>query len=333
MDFQFQYKDAVWLFAAIPFFLLLFLAILQWKKRTIRKLGDRHLVKDLIRNFSPGLFALKFFLLFIAFAAGVVAVMNPRKPGNSAGVTRKGIDIVIALDVSKSMLAIDIPPTRLAMAKEFINQLFNAMPDDRIGLVLFAGKAYLQMPLTTDHTAAEMFVSTADPAMMLQQGTVISDAMKISALAFNSRERRFKTVVLISDGEDHDLNAMETANQMSIEGVMINTIGIGSPEGAPIIDPVNGEQKKDATGNVVISRLNEEELKQIAAATNGTYIRLQNSGETVKKLLDHLSQIDRKAFVDINLMNFKSYYWGLAAAMFLLLLVEFLIPEKRKVKT
>jgi Ca-activated chloride channel homolog len=331
MNFQFQYEEAVWLFAAIGFFALLFLLLLRWKKKTIRKIGDPYLVKDLIRNFSPAFFTTKFLMLSLAFTAGVLAFMNPRRPGDADGVARKGIDVVIALDISKSMLAIDIPPSRLARAKELINQLLDAMPDDRVGLVLFAGKAYLQMPLTTDHNAAKMFVSTADPATMLQQGTVISDAMRISAFAFNNRERRFKTVILISDGEDHDLNAKETANQMSEQGVMVNTIGIGSPEGAPIIESVTGEQKKDAAGHVVISRLNEDELKQIAAATNGIYIRLQNTGETVKEMLNHLSQIEKKSFTDFSLMNFKTYYWWFATAMFLLMLAEVFIPERKKV--
>src|SRR5688500_3345060 len=331
MDFQFQYKDAVWLFGAIVLIAILFLQLIRWKKKTVKKIGDPSLVKELIRNHSPFLFALKSLLLAAAFAACVLAFMNPRKPGDTNGVARKGIDLVIALDVSKSMLANDIVPNRLTKVKEFIHQLFDSLPDDRIGLVLFAGKAYLQMPLTTDHAAAKMFVTTADPATMQQQGTVISDAMKISAFAFNNRERRFKTVILISDGEDHDLNAIETANQMSEQGVMINSIGIGSPEGAPIIESATGEQKKDATGNIVISKLNEEELKQIASATNGIYIRLQNTDEAVKEMLNHLSQIEKKAFTDFSLMNFKTYYWWFATAMFLLLLAEVFIPERKKV--
>lgn len=333
MDFQYQYKDAVWLFAAIAIFALLFLLLLRWKKKTIRRIGEPFLVKELIRNYSPFLFAVKTGLLSIAFAAGVMALMNPRKPGDTNGVTRRGIDVVIAMDVSKSMLANDIPPNRLARVKSFIHQLLDAMPDDRIGLVLFAGKAYLQMPLTTDREAAKMFVETADPNTMPQQGTVLSDAMKISALAFNNRERRFKTVILISDGEDHDLNALETAKQMTEEGVMVNTIGVGSPGGAPIIDPETGEQKKDASGNLIISKLNEEELKQISSVTNGTYLQLQDPGATITSLLAHLSQIEKKAFTDISLMNFKTYYWGLAAIMFLLLLGELFIPERKKIKT
>jgi Ca-activated chloride channel family protein len=257
--------------------------------------------------------------------------MNFRKPG-SAGGDRKGIDVAIAMDVSRSMYATDMQPNRLEKAKEFATELLNAMPDDRIALVLFAGKAYLQMPLTTDHEAAKMFITTAGSSALPQQGTVISDAMKISALAFNKADRRFKSVVLISDGEDHDMNALETAAQMAEQGINITTVGIGSPAGSPIIDPATGEQKKDLSGNIVISKLNEEELKQIAAATNGSYIQFQNTSEAVKNVLTHLSLIEKKAYTDISLMNFTTYFRWFAFPMFLLLLIEFFLPERKKVK-
>ena len=195
--------------------------------------------------------------------------MNPRKPGETNKTNRKGIDIAIALDVSKSMLAADLAPNRLERAKQFIGKLMNEMPNDRIALVLFAGKAYLQMPLTVDHGAAQMFVSSASPDAVPQQGTVISDALKMSANVFNNAEKRFKAVILISDGEDHDEDAVKTAKELAEQGVMINTVGIGSPEGANIIDPATGEKKKDEAGNTVISKLNEEELKQIAKQPTG----------------------------------------------------------------
>jgi Ca-activated chloride channel family protein len=209
----------------------------------------------------------------------------------------------------------------------------NAMPNDRIGLVLFAGKAYLQMPLTTDHGAAAMFVSSASPDAVPQQGTVVSEAIRRSANAFNATERRFKAVVLISDGEDHDPEAVNTAKELAEQGMMISTVGIGSPEGSYIPDAVTGQNKVDpATGRAIISKLNEEELKQIAANTNGTYIRLQESDEAVKQLREHLSQIESKAYGDVSLMNFKAYYWWFAAAMLLLLLAEYFIPETKKAR-
>lgn len=329
--FQFQHKEFIWLFSGLILLVLLFVGLLVWKKKVIKRLGDEKLIKALINNYSSKLFTSKFIFISAAFALGVIAVMNPRKPGGSNNTNRKGIDVAIALDVSKSMLAADLAPNRLERAKQFIGKLMNEMPDDRIALVLFAGKAYLQMPLTTDHGAAQLFVSSTTTDAVPQQGTVISDALSMSAKVFNENEKKFKTVILISDGEDHDEDAIKIAKDLSEQGVMINTIGVGSPEGSVIVDPDTGGNKRDAAGNAVISKLNEDELKQIAAATNGVYIRLQGSDEAVSLLKQQLSQIDRKAFVDVSQINFKTYYLWFAAVMLLLLLLENFIPEKRKV--
>jgi Ca-activated chloride channel family protein len=332
LDFRFEHIEFVWLFAAIGFFLLLFIFLLLWKRRVKKRIGDKNLVNHLIRNFSSAKFSIKFFCMSVAFAAGVVAVMNPRKAGTDESINRKGIDVVIALDVSKSMLAQDLQPSRLDRAKQLIINLMNEMPNDRIGLVLFAGKAYLQMPLTTDHNAARLFVASAGPGSVPQQGTVVSQALKMSAGVFNNKEKRFKSVVLISDGEDHDPDALKTATELAEQGVMVNTIGLGTPEGTTITEPVTGEIKKDETGNTVISKLNEEELKQIAATTNGVYNRLQSSNETIDVLMKQFSQIEKKAFEDNSLLDYKTFFQWFAAAMLLLLLAEFLIPETRQIK-
>ena len=331
MNFQFQYKEFVWLFLAIAVITVLFVALLRWKKKVTKKIGDEKLVKALISNFSSKLFTTKFIVLSGAMAIGILAAMNPRQPGETDNTNRKGIDVAIALDVSKSMLATDLPPNRLERAKQFIGKLMAEMPNDRIALVLFAGKAYLQMPLTVDHGAAKMFVSSASPDAVPQQGTVISDALNMSANVFNNAEKRFKAVVLISDGEAHEEEAVKTASDLAEQGVMINTIGIGSPEGATITDPATGELKKDAIGTIIISKLNEEVLKELATATNGIYIRLESSDEAVALLKKQLSQIESKAFGDVSQMNFKTYYMWLVGGMLLLLLIEGFIPERKKV--
>jgi len=208
----------------------------------------------------------------------------------------------------------------------------NQMPNDRIGLVLFAGKAYLQMPLTSDHNAARLFVSAAGTGSVAQQGTAISEALKMSALAFNNKEKRFKSVVLISDGETHDEDALKTAEALSEQGVMINTVGIGSPEGTTINEPITGEIKKDETGNAIISKLNEEGLREIARSTNGIYNRLQSSDETVSVLMKQFSQIEKKSFGDNSLLDYKNFFQWFAAGMFLMLLLEFFIPETKTLK-
>jgi Ca-activated chloride channel family protein len=331
LGIQFEHKAFVLLFSGLALLVLLFLALLQWKKSTAKKIGDEKLVRQLTLNFSSKLFILKFFLLLLAFALGVVAAMNPRKPGKAEAVKRQGIDIAIALDVSKSMLASDLAPNRLERAKQFVTKLMNEMPNDRIALVLFAGKAYLQMPMTADHGAARLFVTSATPDAVPQQGTIISDALERSVASFNIADRKFKTIVLISDGEDHDEEAVATAKKLAEQGVMINTIGIGSPEGSTIIDPATNDTKKDEAGNPVISKLNEEVLKEIAQETNGVYTRLEGSDAAVAALSQKLSTIDPSAYTDISQVNFITYYAWIAALMFVILLVENFIPERKKV--
>jgi len=330
VDLQFQHIEFAWGLLLIPLFILLFLALLRWKQKVSKKMGDKKLVQQLTNNFSPVLFSLKFVLILLAIAGGVLAIMNLRQPADADSISRKGIDVVIALDVSKSMLATDLQPSRLERAKQFITKLMSEMPNDRIALVLFAGKAYMQMPLTTDHSAAQMFVSSAGPNAVPQQGTVISEALKMSANAFNTADRRYKAVVLISDGEDHDPEADQTSKELAEQGMMINTVGIGSPEGANIFDPSTGENKRDEIGNLVVTKLNEDELKLLAENTNGVYVRLQGSDEAVATIKQNLSQIEKKALGDVSLMNFKTYYWWFAGAMLIFLLAENFIPERKR---
>jgi len=287
-------------------------------------------LRPFITFFTRKRFVRRFILVLLAFFAGILAVMNPRVPGDSDNKTRKGIDIAIALDVSKSMLATDLAPDRLERARQFISKLIREMPDDRVALVLFAGKAYLQLPLTVDHAAASMFVSSVTTDAVPQQGTVISDALRMSAGVFNPADKRFKAVLLITDGEDHDADAVSTATELAEKGVMINTVGIGSPEGATITEPGMGQPKRDLAGNVIVSKLNEDILKELASVTNGVYVHLQNSEEAIATIKKQLSQIERKAYGDISLMQFTSYYIWLAAAMFILLLLEFIIPVAKK---
>jgi len=330
VDLQFQHIEFSWGLLLIPLFILLFFTLLRWKQKVSRRMGDKKLVHQLTGNFSPLLFSLKFVLILLAIAAGVLAIMNLRQPADADSISRKGIDVVVALDVSKSMLATDLQPSRLERAKQFINKLMSEMPNDRIALVLFAGKAYMQMPLTTDHNAAQMFVTSAGPNAVPQQGTVISEALKMSANAFNTADRRFKAVVLISDGEDHDPEADKTSKELAEQGMMINTVGIGSPEGANIFDPSTGENKRDEMGNLVVTKLNEDELKMLAENTHGVYVRLQGSDEAVAAIKQNLSQIEKKALGDVSLMNFKTYYWWFAGAMLIFLLAENFIPERKR---
>jgi len=328
LGLHFQYENGWWLLLAIPVMAVLFFTYSRWKKRAAIKAGDPRLVAELTKESSSLLFVIKFLLPALAFAAGVFALMNLRKPGGSTAGTRKGIDVVIALDVSKSMWAADVQPSRLEQARHTINLLIDSMPENRVALVLFAGKAYLQMPLTTDHNAAKLFVASAGPEMIPQQGTVLSDAMEMAERAFNNQERKFKSVVLFSDGEDHETSAISVAGELAAQGVMINTIGVGTAYGSIIKEPAAQEPKKDATSNVVISKLNEQMLKDIAAATNGIYSKLETPQKTVQAITGKLSGIERDSVPDLSLVNFTTWYLWFAVPMFFLLVGEFFIPER-----
>jgi Ca-activated chloride channel family protein len=205
------------------------------------------------------------------------------------------------------------------------------MPDNRIGLVLFAGNAYLQMPLTFDHSAAQLFVSTAQPSAMGVQGTAIGDALDKCRLAFGTESEKYKAVVLITDGETHDENAVTAAQQLGQSGVMINAVGIGSPEGGTITDTA-GNSKKDAAGNEIISKLNEPLLQQLATATNGIYVHLQNISEATGQVNTQLAKIEKTALGDTSLFTYKTYYGWMALPMLLLLMIELFFPDRKKVK-
>jgi Ca-activated chloride channel family protein len=331
LNYQFQYPQAFWLLALVPFFGLLFLSYQLWKKRKVKKLGNVSLVKSLYKNHSPVKSIIKTCLVLLAFSLGCLALANPRIPDEASAEARKGIDIVIALDVSNSMKATDIAPDRLNKAKQFISKLIDNLQDDRIGLVVFAGSAYAQMPLTFDHEAARLYVSAADPSAITAQGTSITDAFMKSNLLFSEQSDRFRSVILITDGETHDDNALEETKELASKGIMINTVGIGSAEGATITDS-SGTPKKDASGQVVISKLNEQILKQVAAATHGTYVHLESTDAAVKEVLSQYAQIEKKALGDTSLLTYKSFYAWLAAPMLLLLLVETFLPDRKKIR-
>lgn len=329
MNFRFQHIEYLVALATIPLLVVLYFQLMYWKKNTIKKIGDQRLVQALIVNYSPTNFLFKFMFFALALAAVIAASANLQKPGAMDNVQRKGVDVVIAIDVSKSMLAEDIKPNRLERARQLVYKLMEQLPNDRVGLVLFAGRAYLQMPLTTDHSAARMYIQQAGPEVVPTQGTIISEALRASNSAFNSKERKFKSIVLISDGEDHDPQAVPLAQQLAQDGVMINTIGIGSAEGAPIMDPATNENKKDENGNTVISKLNEAELQQLAAATKGVYVKLNEVDVAVNAITKQLSTIESTSLDDNAFRDYKSYFQWFLAIAFGLLMIEFFLPERK----
>lgn len=332
MNFQFQYPEAFWLLALVPVLVLLYGMHLQWRKKAARQLGDERLVAELTRNHSPKKALLKFSLLTLAFAIGCITLANPRKPDDASAEVRKGIDAVIALDVSNSMLATDMAPTRLEQAQQLLTKLVDKMPNDRIGFVVFAGNAYTQMPLSTDHAAAKLFITTANPGMVPEQGTSVADALLQANAAFEEGSQRFKTIVLVTDGETHDEEALPVVQDLAKKGVMVNTVGLGSPAGATITNPETGQPKTDESGQVVVSKLNEELLQQLAEATNGTYIQLSDITPAVATLQNQYKDVEKKALVDTTALHYESFYIWFLLPMFLLLLAELFLPDRKKGK-
>ena len=327
MNLPFENIQLLWLLLLLPIIVLVYFYALAQKKKVAKKIGDAVLVNELTANYNQKSYPKKFLLIFISMLLVLLALANLRTKNGSEKITRNGIDIMIALDVSKSMLAKDVQPNRLERAKQLLGKLIDRLSNDRIGIIVFAGKSYLQMPLTGDHTATKMYLSAATPETVPTQGTVIGDALKMSYAAFNTKEKKYKAVILISDGEDHDENAVDIATEMASQGVVINTVGIGSTEGTTIFDELTNDAKKDKEGNTVITKLNEQILADIAASGKGTYQLFTNTDEVVDKLYSSLSSMEKRNVEDNSLASYKSWFQILLGLAFLLLVIEILINE------
>jgi Ca-activated chloride channel homolog len=327
--FRFEHNILLLVLVLVPVFVLLYWAVIRWKKKTVAKIGDPALVQQLISNYSPSRFRWKFIMVVIAFVLGAIGLANLQRADQVAQVNRQGVDVMIALDVSKSMLAEDIQPNRLQRAKLLVNKLIDELDNDRIGLVVFAGRAYLQMPLTSDHSAAKMYVNAASTASVPTQGTVIGEALQICNNAFDKEQKKFKAVILISDGEDHDEKAVEIAKTMAEDGVLLHTIGVGTSSGAQIIDPDTKEVKKNADGTPVITRVNEKELMDLAVTGNGSFQLLADADAAVSRVLKEIDGMEKKTIKDNSLLNYRSFFpWFLGAAI-LILILELLYPERK----
>ncbi len=329
---QFQYIYLLILLVLIPLMGAMYWYARKKKKSSISKIGDAELVMQLMGQYNFRSFFKKFVMITVAMLLLILAIANLRVPSGAEKINRNGIDVMIAIDVSKSMLAQDIKPNRLERAKQLLSRLIDRLGNNRIGIVIFAGKAYLQMPLTGDQAAAKMYLSAASTESVPTQGTVIGDALKMCYASFNSKEKKYKAVVLISDGEDHDENAVKTAQQMAAEGVVVNTIGIGSVAGAPIMDETTGQMKTDAEGNTVISKLNEEALQAIAKKGNGSYQLFSNTEEVVANTAAQLATMDQRSVKEDSLVNYKSFFQVFLALALLFLLIELLMSEMKKNK-
>lgn len=337
MQVTFQYIYLLGVAILLPIILILFFIAKNKRKQTIKKLGDPHLVKLLIGNYRAASFLQKFICLFLATALLIVALANPRIPSGTKQVNRSGIEVMIVLDVSKSMLAQDVKPNRLERAKQMLSRLIDKLGNDNVGIIVFAGRAYLQMPLSNDLAAAKMYLGAATPASIPTQGTVINDALKMSYASFTAKDQKYKAVVLVSDGEDHDEGAVQTAKEMAAEGVVIYTVGVGSKEGAPIMDDVTQQIKVDENGNTVITKLNEAALQEIALNGQGDYQFFSSAEVNASNIVAKINTMDQRQLTSDSFMNYETLFQIFAGHALMLLLLELLVAEtftinSRKIK-
>ncbi|MBN9482863.1 MAG: hypothetical protein BGO70_08300 [Bacteroidetes bacterium 43-93] len=329
---RFQHISHLFALGLIPVLIGLFLWMIYWRNNKIKKLGDPSLVQQQLLGRIPGRLTLKFILLSIALFTIIVGWANLQMGARTEKVQRKGVDVVVALDVSKSMLAQDIQPDRLTRAKQLVMSMMDKMQNDRVALVIFAGHSYLQVPLTVDYSTMKMMLQNVTPDMVPTQGTVISDAVDLAMKSFSQKEKKFKSLIIISDGEDHDENAVAKVKEAADQGVITHTVGIGSPQGATLYDPETRGVKLDEQGNPVVSKLNEEELKNIAAAGHGTYTLLRNSDDAATKLVSALDGMEQKSLGAVVFTDYTSYFQYFLALGFILLIIEWLLSGA-KLKT
>lgn len=313
---------------------LLFLITISYKKKVKKALGDQELINRLTANYSSRRYQFKFVLVLLSVILIIFSAANLRKPTSGDKEKKAGIDIMIALDVSKSMWSEDIKPSRLDRARQLINTIIDNAGDNRIGLIVFAGKAYLQMPLTSDVAAAKIFVANASPDIIPVQGTIISDALQLCINSLDTKEKKYKAVILISDGEDHDPKTAGMFQQLYDNGIIVNTVGIGSIGGAPIMEPGTTSYKTDNNGQTVITKLNEKELQDIAAATGGIYSHFSNTRETATVIMNELNGMEKKAIQgSFGTKQYATFYsWSLIPAVLFLVVETFISEAKRRRK-
>lgn len=330
---QLDEKVYFYLLGILPVLLVIYLAHQLWKRRVQRKFADPALLRQLAPDRSYFKPQVKLGLLLIALSLLVLALVNPKMGTKLETVKREGVDIVFAVDVSKSMLAEDIAPNRLEKAKRLVSEIINELASDRVGIIAYAGQAYPQLPITTDYGAAKMFLQSMNTDMLTSQGTAIDQAIELAATYFDDEEQTNRVLFIISDGEDHSEGSVLDAVDLAAEqGIRIYTIGVGQPDGAPIPIKRNGvleTLKKDAGGEVVITRLNEEILSDIADKGSGDYINGENTTDAVTSIREILDQMDKKEFEAKQFAEFKDQFqWFLGAALLVLFLDIFVLERK-----
>jgi Ca-activated chloride channel homolog len=329
---QFENRYFIYLFVIIPLMFLIYWMTARWKKNALKKYGEANVVAKLFPDLSKTKQVWKFFLFTAAFALLIVGMINPQIGTKLEEVKRKGADIMICLDVSNSMKAEDLSPNRLEKSKMAISKLVDRLEGDRIGIIVFGGEAYVQLPITTDYAAAKLFLGSISTDMIPTQGTDIGKAIDLAVESFGKDEGKNKAIVIITDGENHEEDALRAAENASEKGISIHTIGMGSENGAPIPVYKGNVQdgfRKDKEGNTIITKLNDQVLREIASAGNGIYVRATNSDAGLNSIMSELDKLEKKQFESKMYSDYEDrFQWFIAAAL-LLLVIDLFISERK----
>ena len=311
----------------IPFFFVIQALVLKLRKNRIRKFGDENLVRQLMPSYSASKVWIRLTFFALGFFFFVIGLSRPQIGAKIKEHETKGAEIMIALDVSNSMLAEDYSPNRLDRAKLAISRLVDKLRDDRIGLIVFAGNSFVQLPITTDYVSAKMFLNSISTESVPIQGTAIGEAINTAIRSFCAQSEKSRAVIVITDGENHEDDPVAAAKQAAEMGVRVFTIGVGSPEGKPI--PMDGELLKDKDGNNVVTRLDESVLQDVAAAGNGAYVRAGNSEFGLNAIIDDIRKMEDEKYSSIVFEEFdEQFMYFMAIALFFFVL-EMLIGDRR----
>jgi len=329
-NFQFANSEYLYGLLIIPVFVLIFILLFIKKINDIKKIGNKEVIKSLMPEASNRRQIIKFTILMLALACVILAIARPQVGSKLKEVKTKGAEIIIALDISNSMLAEDIYPNRLEKAKLSIVKLMEKLYNDKIGIIIFAGEASTQVPMTNDYTSSKLFVKSIETSFIDIQGTAIGAAINLAANSFSPENTKSRAVIVISDGENHEDDAIEAVKNATKNGIIVHTIGIGSIEGVPIPDGKDSNKfKKDKDGNLVMTKLNEEMLKQIAAAGDGVYVKANNSSTGLEYIYDEIQKIEKGEVSMFSEYDDKFHYL-IFAALILLIFDLFILERKNR---
>ena len=327
---NFAQSQYLLLLLLIPFFFILHALVIRLRKRRLRRFGDETLVNQLMPSYTVSKAWVRLVLFSLAFFFFVIGLSRPQIGAKLKEHETKGAEIMIVLDVSNSMLAEDYSPNRLDRAKLAISRLVDKLRDDRIGLIVFAGNAFVQLPITTDYVSAKMFLSSISTESVPVQGTAIGDAINTAMRSFSAQSEKSRAVIVITDGENHEDDPVTAAKQAAEMGARVFAIGVGSPEGKPI--PMNGELLKDKDGEIVVTRLDEKVLQDVAAAGNGVYVRAGNNEFGLNPIIEDIRKMDDERYNSIVFEEYdEQFMYFLAIALFFFIL-EMLVGDRRSAK-